>query len=85
MKGYIQYFTESGDYRNPYSDEFERVKSKKQAAQFAAAWFDEVSQCSDDPAYVLFFSGEPEGLYPCDAYPDHVIARGKRGGVVWSK
>ena len=55
MKGFIQFFCEGGSFSAPMPDDYEIVRSKKQASQAAKAWFDETAGYTEEPASVLFF------------------------------
>ena len=86
MKCYIQFFDDSGNHAAPMPDDYEACDSLRDARAAFGAWVDEVGQYTDPQhASALVFYGEPEGVYPCDCYPDATMAVGPRGGIIMAR
>jgi len=78
-----QEISESGSFSNPYPDDVKHAKNKTDLRLALARW-----------EYSHYQAGSPEecaslwvciGTYGDIEYPDFIVGRGPRGGVVFSR
>lgn len=86
MKGYIQFFDNSGNHAAPMPDDYETFETLIEAKRMFESWSEQVGRYSGiQNAEAIYFLGEPEGLFPCDTYPDGGFTIGPRGGIIHNR